>query len=111
MLSMTLFWTWNAINPGLQPAPTAVNVPTKVILQASWVEPAALRDETSPPVLRMPAKKSGTTFTSRKTAKTAQKPKKPLWTAAKSHEIPPILWAGLMGFLAGGLGILSLHKK
>lgn len=111
MLSMTLFWTWNAINPGMPPAPVTAQVPTKVILQASWIEPAALRDEKSPPQLRETATKPRTANRSKTLTKTPQSPRKPLWQAAKSYEIPPILWAGFEGFLAAGLGIVSLLRK
>jgi hypothetical protein len=112
LLSMTVFWTWNAFHPALQPAPVAMVVPTKVILQASWVEPVSLRDETSPPAhAHTAAKKRQWPTSKRAPLATVRKPQKPLWQAAKSWEIPPILWAGFEGFLAAGLGIVSLLKR
>lgn len=111
-LSMTLFWTWTALQPAPQAAPVPV-MPTKVILQATWVEPASVRDETSPPASRQPASavqrkmKSQTSPVSLR----VQPQKRPLWKSAVSYELPPVLWAGFMGFLAAGLGIVSVLNK
>lgn len=111
LLTMTIFWSWNAFQPGLQPAPVAVVVPSKVILQASWIEPVSMRDETSPPAVRQPAKPKKTLRPATTSRMTTKKPQKPLWEAARTWELPPILWAGFEGFLAAGLGIVSLLKR
>lgn len=109
--SMSVFWTWYAFQPVTAPVAAVQVVPTKVIIQATWVEPASLRDETTKPTLRQPAKlRPVSRVTSSKPA-AIQKPQKPLWKAAKSWEIPPILWAGFEGFLAAGLGVISLLKS
>ena len=108
LLSMTVFWVWQAIQP-VPPAEVPV-VPTKQILQATWYEPVSLRDESSPPEVRKPAvAKKPSRLAAQRAAKT-QKPQKPLWSAAKSWELPPILWAGFEAFVAVGLGIVSVIK-
>jgi len=109
LLTMTIFWSWHAVQPA--PAPVVAVVPTKVILQATWIEPVALRDETSPPIVRQPAAKKTVGTSKRFVAPPAQKLQKPLWKAAKSWELPPILWAVFEAFLAAGLGIVSVLGK
>jgi hypothetical protein len=105
----TLFWTWHATQP--KPAPTKPIVPTKVILQATWIEPVALRDETSSPIVRESAVKKPVRVSKRIIPAPIQKLQKPLWKAAKSWELPPILWASFEAFIAAGLGIVSLLGK
>lgn len=111
LLSMTVFWTWHVFQPAPPPLPEVQVVPTKVILQATWIEPATLRDETSPTIVRQPAIKKTTRGSQPPVTGQVQKPQKPLWKAAKSWELPPILWAGFEAFLAAGLGIVSLLKS
>lgn len=108
LLTMTVFWSWHALQPAAPP-PAPV-VPTKVILQASWTEPTSLRDETSPPVVQKPAVKKPVRSGSRSASAATLKPRKPLWKAEKSWEFPPILWAGFEAFVAAGLGVVSLLK-
>jgi len=111
LLSMTIFWTWNAFQPSLQPTPVTVAVPSKIILQANWVEPDSLRDDARPTTLRRTASKKWPAFMKSNPTSAPLQPKKPLWQAAKSWELPPILWASFEGFLAAGLGIASLLKR
>lgn len=110
LLSMSFFWAWNAFQPALQPAPVVAVVPSKVILQATWIEPVSVRDETSKPEMRQPATNNKPSLNKRKPTGNVQKTKKPLWKATKTWELPPILWAGFEAFLAAGLGIVSLIK-
>jgi hypothetical protein len=109
LLSMAVFWTWNALQPTA--APVAPVVPTKVILHATWIEPVALRDETSLPMVRGTAGKKPVRVSKPILRAATQKQQKPLWKAAKSWEMPPILWAGFEAFVAAGLGIVSLLGK
>ncbi len=110
-LSKSVFWIWYSLQPAPTPLPEAPVVPTKHILQATWIEPVSLRDETSLPTLRQPAETRKTSrMPSKMTGIREQQPRKPLWKAAKTWELPPILWAGFEGFLAAGLGIISLIK-
>ena len=110
-LSMSVFLTWYTLQPVPQPLPEVRVVPTKQIIQATWIEPVSLRDESSLPTLRKPVEtRKKLRLTSKSTAVREQKPRKPLWKAEKSWEFPPILWAGFEGFLAAGLGIVSLIK-
>lgn len=106
---MTVFWSWQFLQP--TPAPVAPVAPTKVILQATWIEPLALRDETSPPIVRQPAAKKTGRVSKHLVTPPTQRLQKPLWRSAKSWELPPILWAGFEAFLAAGLGIVSLVGK
>jgi hypothetical protein len=111
LLSMTVFWTWHAFQPAPLPLPEVRVMPTKVILQATWIEPVALRDETSPPIVREPAAKKTIRTSKPRVAPPTQKLQEPLWKSAKSWELPPILWASFEAFLAAGLGIVSLVKS
>jgi hypothetical protein len=112
MLSMAIFWTWNAFQPALQPEPVSVIVPSKVILQANWIEPASLRNEARYVAKRQPATQSQQKFTGKsRTSTDVKKTQPPLWQAAKSWELPPILWASFEGFIAASLGIVSLLKR
>ena len=111
-LSMSVFWTWYSLQPLSQPLPEVRIVPTKQIIQATWIEPVSLRDETTQPVMRKPVETGRTPrFASKSTVAREQKPRKPLWKAEKSWEFPPILWAAFEGFLAAGLGIVRLIKS
>ncbi len=112
LLSFVVFWTWQALHPAPPALPEVQVVPTKLILQATWEEPASLRDETSPPMKRQPAVSKKTTRVSTGTiAPRTQKAQVPLWKAATSWEIPPFLWAGFLGFFAGGLGLVSALSR
>lgn len=110
-LSKSVFWIWYSLQPAPTPLQEVSVVPNKQILHATWIEPASLRDKPTPPALRKPAEiREVTRLNSKKTPAVPEKPRKPLWNAAKTWELPPILWAGFEGFIAAGLGIVSLLK-
>jgi hypothetical protein len=111
ILSLSIFWTWYAFQPATVALPQVRVLPTKQIIQATWVEPAYLRDDKKSPVLREPAMPRQVSRLLTKSPVKVQKLRKPLWKAAPTWEFPPILWAGFEGFLAAGLGIVSLLKR